>query len=94
MSNIDFANSVKEEIEKFLFAKCLLQSGEKLEFSTQLISDGIVDSLSALEMVETLERRFSFQVEPTDLDVSNFGTVTAIVEFIQFKLSKKLAGQR
>ena len=50
-----------------------------------LIEDGLIDSLSVVELVTLIEQDFGILVEDEDLLLENLGTIAAIVEFVARK---------
>lgn len=59
---------------------------EKINTDTPLLSSGIIDSISALELVEFLESTFNFEFQAHEVDQENLDTVDRIEAFV---LSKK-----
>ncbi len=55
----------------------------KIEPSTHLFREGIVDSLGVLELVRFLEDQFGLQIGPDDLKLENFQSIAAMRNFIQ-----------
>ncbi|MFG1609478.1 GNAT family N-acetyltransferase [Actinoplanes sp. NPDC049265] len=48
----------------------------------ELITSGLVDSLSLLELMAQIERRFSLAIEPGDIVLDHFNTPSAIADFV------------
>ena len=59
---------------------------EQIKTDTPLLSSGIIDSISALELVEFLESTFAFEFQAHEVDQENLDTVDRIETFV---LSKK-----
>lgn len=53
---------------------------------TPLMSGGLIDSISALELVDFLEKSFGFEFESHEVDQDNLDTIDKIVAFIERKL--------
>src|SRR5262245_7959373 len=51
-----------------------------------LIENGMIDSLTFVELIAHLEQEFSIRIPLDDLDLDHFRSVARIVEFIQTKL--------
>ena len=47
---------------------------------------GLVNSLSAMQLVAFIEKEFNIVVEDEDLDIENFNSLNALVRFIGLKL--------
>lgn len=76
---------VAQKVSKFLtrfFRKYELVGDE------DIFSLGFVNSLFATQLIMFLEKEFDITVEPEDMDLNNFRTINAIVEFVE---SKKVA---
>lgn len=54
----------------------------------------VVDSLFAIQLVGFVEQEFSISVEPTDLDINNFCSVSALTRFVKRKLVKVASNER
>jgi methoxymalonate biosynthesis acyl carrier protein len=53
-----------------------------------LFERAIVDSLFAMQLVTFVEQEFSITAEPTDLDINNFCSVSAMTNFVERKQMK------
>jgi len=59
---------------------------EKITHETPLLSSGIIDSISALELVEFLETAFKFEFQAHEVDQENLDTVNLIEAFVLAKV--------
>jgi methoxymalonate biosynthesis acyl carrier protein len=59
--------------------------GDVPEPGEDYFANGTVNSLFALQLVAFIEGRFGLVVEPEDLDLANFRTITAIASFVEAK---------
>ena len=75
-------NLIQEFIEMNL---AFLDEEVALEYDDNIFELGYVDSLFALQLVSHLEEAFSIEITDQDLDISNFSSVKAIVEFVDRK---------
>jgi acyl carrier protein len=55
----------------------------RIEPSTPLIESEIVDSIAIFNMITFLEDRFSIFIEPEDVTMENFATVTDIEALVR-----------
>ena len=64
-------------------------SSHKTEITptTELLSSGLVDSISALELVADLEAIFGFEFAPHEVDRVNLDTAELILHFVLTKQS-------
>ena len=53
-----------------------------------LFADGLLDSLNAIEIIETLENRFAIMFEVEDFTENNFRTIESIVVIINQVLER------
>lgn len=51
-----------------------------------IISSGILDSMSAIELVAALEKIFLIKIPSEDMTVSNFDSILKIADFVRAKL--------
>ncbi|QWV93984.1 acyl carrier protein [Geomonas oryzisoli] len=57
--------------------------------SDSLIDKGIVDSLGVQRLIAYLEKEFGVQIADTEIVPEHFETISAVAEFINFKLGAK-----
>jgi acyl carrier protein len=65
----------------------LFESGgaDELNDSTPLISGGILDSISTLQLVSFLEDNFKIEFQPNEIDQDNLNTISQIANFVRSK---------
>lgn len=76
------------QLEQFIRERFLSNPNEKLTNSTPLLSSGIIDSISALELVEFLEQKYEISFKPHEVDRENLNTIDLISNFIDKKRSQ------
>jgi acyl carrier protein len=64
--------------ENFLY----LHPGVELHDDSDLLALGIVDSLGFVELVEEVQARFGIAVQDVDITEENFGSIDAIVRYV------------
>lgn len=57
--------------------------GTPFDDDTDLFTDGLVNSLFAVQIVMWVEQTFPVEVRSEDLDMKNFHSVDAIVRFVR-----------
>ena len=62
------------------------ENPDELTASTQLITGGVLDSLSTLKLVQFLEEKYDIQIEAHEADVDNLNTIADIAKLVQSKL--------
>jgi len=58
----------------------------KFEDDDSLIDAGLIDSVSAVQLIEECVQSFDVLIHPAELSLENFDTVNRICQFIQSKL--------
>lgn len=76
---------MKEQIRKFISRETFTDP-KKLGDSTLLFEEGIFDSMGLLNLISFMEEEFSVKVADSELDTANFGSVNAIVSFLERKV--------
>jgi len=56
-----------------------------LSINQLLLDEGIIDSLSTIELISILEERFAINIGADDLNHFNFNTVSAISNLVNSK---------
>ena len=81
-------NNIKEQVKNFILEEFVneAESGPVTD-STPLLSSGIIDSISALQLVEFLEKTFGFEFQAHEVDQDNLDSLTRIEEFVKEKLN-------
>jgi len=79
-------NIIKEEIREYIKKSIIKDESSVIENDTPLISGGIIDSISTLKMVDFIEKKYSIEFQPHEVDRENLNSVDLIAQFI---LSKK-----
>lgn len=59
-----------------------------------LFQRAVVDSLFAMQLVAFVEQEFSITAKPTDLDINNFCSVSALTHFVERKKLKVAPDER
>jgi acyl carrier protein len=84
---------VKDEssLEDSILSQVVRELGDEglsrgLGSDSALMSSGLLDSITTLRLVMSLEKTFSISSEGADLTVENFDTVGQIAEFIRLRL--------
>ncbi|MBN3519260.1 acyl carrier protein [Algoriphagus lutimaris] len=48
----------------------------------ELLSSGLIDSITIMKLIAHLEERYEIKVPPQDMVIENFNTVLSITEYI------------
>ncbi len=69
--------STAAEIEQFIVGDVAAGRGlESVAHDSDLLADGVIDSLGITELITFLERRYGIKVDDDDIDADNFRSVT------------------
>lgn len=79
-------DNIKDGIRQFLHESILQDENIAIENDTPLISGGIMDSISTLKMVDFLEKKFSIEFQPHEVDQENLNTIDLIAQFVLSKM--------
>jgi len=79
-------DSVRNEMRAFIEDNFLyFDPDAKLADDQDLLEAGIVDSLGYVELVEEVESRFAVSIQDVEITEENFGSVDAIVRYVEGK---------
>ena len=76
-------NTVISEIEKYIAAQILKQPGRKLEVDEPLISSGLIDSFSLMDLALFVEDTFGVRIDDTELNANTFDNLTQLASLIE-----------
>lgn len=80
------ASDGRAELRAFIEDNFLyLEPDAELADDDDLLAAGIVDSLGFVELVDEVEARFGVTVQDVEITEQNFGSIDAIVRFVEGK---------
>ncbi|CAA9500035.1 MAG: hypothetical protein AVDCRST_MAG85-1693 [uncultured Solirubrobacteraceae bacterium] len=80
--------AVRNEIRAFIEENFLYMRPDlDLQDDDDLLGLGVIDSLGFVELVEEIQSRYGIQVSDVEITEDNFGSVSAIVAFVEGKRS-------
>lgn len=59
------------------------QAAEDLSSEDDLLSSGLVDSMSLMRMVSFIEKKFELKIPPEDLIIEHFSSVDCIADYLR-----------
>jgi len=71
------------EIEKYVSIQILKQPGRKIPADESLISSGLIDSFSLMDLALFVEDTFGVRIEDTELNASTFDNLTQLASLIE-----------
>ena len=77
---------IKNSVRNFIAERFLKNSKNKeLNDSTPLISGGIMDSISTMQLVTFLEKTYNFEFQAHEVDRDNLDSIEVIANFVVSK---------
>lgn len=75
-------NEIMEKLENYLKEEILQQPNRKIEANEPLISSGLIDSFSLVDVALFVEDNFGVQIDDTELNADTFDTLDALADLI------------
>ncbi|MEM1320975.1 MAG: acyl carrier protein [Bacteroidota bacterium] len=77
--------AIGEKVRTYVLQEYYDGESSELTDDLPLVSSGLIDSISILQMVEFLEQSFNFEFLPHEVDEENLNSIQQIVEFVSTK---------
>jgi acyl carrier protein len=71
------------EIEKYIVTQILKQPNRKIAADESLISSGLIDSFSLMDLALFVEDTFGVRIEDTELNANTFDNLTQLISLIE-----------
>ncbi len=71
------------ELEAFIAARILKQPGKRIAADAPLISSGLIDSFSLVDLALHVEDTFGVHVDDTELNSDHFDTLEELTSLIE-----------
>ena len=79
-------DAVRKEVRAFIEENFLYMRPDlELQDDDDLLGLGVIDSLGFVELVEEVQARYGVQVQDVEITEDNFGSIDAIVAFVDGK---------
>jgi len=72
-----------EQLSQFIASEILRQPDRTIQPDEALISSGLIDSFSLMDLALFVEDTFGVRIEDTELNADTFDTLHALAELIQ-----------
>lgn len=79
---------ITSTLARHIAEKILKQPDRMIQPDEALISSGLVDSFSLVDLALFVEDTYGVRIEDSELNVSTFDTLTQLAELIQARQSK------
>ena len=77
---------IETAVKNFILAEFLPgEDPEALTDTTPLLSNGILDSIAVLQLIDFLESRFGISVPPHEMDVDHLNSVAEVARLVRAK---------
>jgi acyl carrier protein len=75
-------DTIIPEIEKYIATQILKQPNRKISADEKLISSGLIDSFSLMDLALFIEDTFGVRIEDTELNANTFDNLTQLAALI------------
>ncbi len=77
------STEITTSIAKFIAEKILKQPNKEIKADEALISSGLIDSFSLLDLAMFVEDTFGVKIEDTELNADTFDSLNQLAELIE-----------
>ena len=77
-----------EKLKNFVINNFLFGKGDILEYDTDFLEKGIIDSIGILELVCFVEESFNISVQDDEILQENFSSLAKLNDYINNKLNQ------
>jgi acyl carrier protein len=82
----EYSVEIKEQIKMFIVSDLTGQPSLVIGDDEDLLLSGLVDSLGVVRLIAFLEEQTSVNIPPGEVTIENFGTVSAMVNYLGTKV--------
>jgi acyl carrier protein len=83
MKGFPVTDNIISEIEKYIATQIIKQPGRKIAADAPLISSGMIDSFSLMDLALFVEDTFGVRIEDTELNANTFDNLTQLASLIE-----------
>ncbi len=81
-------NTIQTSLENFVASKILKQPSRRIGHSDPLISSGLIDSFSLVDLALFVEDTFGVHIDDTELNAQTFDTLDQLTDLIKSRQKK------
>lgn len=81
-------DSMLSELEQYIAAKILKQPNRKIKPDEPLISGGVIDSFSLVDLALFVEDTFGAHIDDSELNAQTFDNLNQLITLIQSRQGK------
>jgi acyl carrier protein len=76
-------NSIQDQLKNYILSEFMYEDNKKsLEPEDDLLSQGVIDSMGILQIVNFMEEKFGISVIDEEIIPENFRTLNALTNFV------------
>jgi len=80
---------IREDLTWYMQSKLLSEdTGVTLQPETEVLRQGIIDSIGVFEVVGFLEEKCGIRIDDEEITFDNFQTIDAMAQFVSRKMQK------
>ena|SRR5436190_795186 len=79
--------TIEDKIREFILKNLYFVEDQTLSDEVSFLSEGVIDSMGALELVAFVEAEFGIKVEMAEVVVKNFDSIRQLANFVRRKLA-------
>jgi len=83
LKEFDMTDTIISSIEAYIAAQILKQPNRKIASEVSLISSGLIDSFSLMDLALFIEDTFGVRIEDTELNANTFDNLTQLASLIE-----------
>ncbi len=80
------SEEIRSKVKTFILEELVRDHSTEISDDTELISNGYVDSVTTLQLVDFIEKEFNIEFEAHEVESDFLGTLALIVNTIKSKL--------
>ncbi len=80
-------DAILSTIEKYIAAQILKQPNRRIMPAEPLISSGLIDSFSLMDLALFVEDTFGVRIEDTELNANTFDSLTQLASLVESRKS-------
>lgn len=81
-------DSIMTALEEYISSKILKQPGRKISPAENLISSGLIDSFSLVDLALFVEDTFNVRIDDTELNSQTFDNLNQLAALVESRLTK------
>ena len=81
-------DSIMTVLEEYISSKILKQPGRKISPAENLISSGLIDSFSLVDLALFVEDTFNVRIDDTELNSQTFDNLNQLAALVESRLTK------